>query len=218
MLNGERKKQKKVAVYGGSFDPITVGHILAISQVLQLGACDEVWVVPCGDRKDKKLKATPQQRYTMCQLAVSSCFSPDFPVKIKDTEIQNGAALPTYELLSRYRDEHPDLDFWLIIGTDLVPTLEKWVNGPKLVQEFNFLIVARGGYATTFPDIIMPKSYEYLERYVEQSGLPMMISNVSSTAVRDRLDTTDDVLSIQGLVPLPVANYIGQTRLYMKQL
>ena len=55
--------RKKVAILGGSFDPPTVSHLQLASETLNICAeIDEVWLVPCGERADKKLGAHPEAR------------------------------------------------------------------------------------------------------------------------------------------------------------
>lgn len=63
-------REKRIALYGGSFDPITKAHVTLVFEVFASGLCDEIWVVPCGDhRHDKTCSASSRHRYAMCQLA-----------------------------------------------------------------------------------------------------------------------------------------------------
>ena len=65
MIEEVKEKAKiKVAVLGGSFDPPTISHLQLASETLNVCAeIDEVWLIPCGVRSDKKLGASPQDRY-----------------------------------------------------------------------------------------------------------------------------------------------------------
>jgi hypothetical protein len=60
---------------------------------------DEIYFVPCGERKDKKLSTSCTDRLKITQLAVEEYFQNKFPIYVNDIEIRNQQALPTYDLL-----------------------------------------------------------------------------------------------------------------------
>ena len=63
------KEKLRVAVYGGSFDPITNAHLTCISEIIHSGSVDEVWIVPCGPRPDKpSLRTSALERLIMSVL------------------------------------------------------------------------------------------------------------------------------------------------------
>ena len=70
----------------------------------------------------------------MIKLAIADFFSPDFPVKIDEKEIENGQSIPTAYLMDEYRQKHPDIDFWFVMGTDLISGLHSWEEGDRLVS------------------------------------------------------------------------------------
>lgn len=62
-----------IALYGGSFDPITMGHLISIVEALICGLCDQLWVIPSGDgRRDKDAKTSSVDRFEMCKLGVQN--------------------------------------------------------------------------------------------------------------------------------------------------
>lgn len=68
-----------VAIYGGSFDPITCGHLILAFEVLNSGQCDQVWVMPSGDgREDKTARTKSSHRLAMCQAAVKEVLETRF--------------------------------------------------------------------------------------------------------------------------------------------
>lgn len=70
------KTKKRIGILGGSFSPVTVGHMMIAEQVLASRAVDEVWIVPCGARPDKpSLNVDPLHRYAMTSLAVEDHFT-----------------------------------------------------------------------------------------------------------------------------------------------
>ena len=50
---------KKIGIYGGSFDPPTISHLSIASEAVNVLKLDEVWMIPCGHRRDKKNKTSP---------------------------------------------------------------------------------------------------------------------------------------------------------------
>ena len=69
---------------------------------------DQVWLVPCGDRLDKKARTPGSQRLEMTKLAVQDFFPKDFPVYINDIEIENKETIPTYFLMKKFEEIHRD--------------------------------------------------------------------------------------------------------------
>lgn len=171
---GPNTARKRVAVYGGAFDPITNSHLTCAAEVVHSKCADEVWLVPCGPRPDKpSLKTPPIDRYCMCQLACNTVFAGKFPVKVSDIECFSGEAFFTYDLLCTLRDRHPNIDFRFIIGSDWLQlgdwnltgsSLAGWpsknwswklgdpeeerliVTGHKMLAEFDFVVIRRPGY------------------------------------------------------------------------
>jgi nicotinate-nucleotide adenylyltransferase len=86
-------------VLGGSFDPIHIGHLQIAIQLLNQQIVDEIYFVPCGERKDKKLSTSGTDRLKITQLAVEEYFQNKFPIYVNDIEVRNQHALPTYDLL-----------------------------------------------------------------------------------------------------------------------
>ena len=78
--------KKNVAVLGGAFDPVHLDHIRVAKTCLQQGFCDEVWFMPSPDRWDKKLNASPEDRFAMLELAMEG----DPRLILSDLEIQQG--------------------------------------------------------------------------------------------------------------------------------
>jgi cytidyltransferase-like protein len=85
-------KPRRVAVLGGSFDPLTLGHLLLVSEILHFEAADEVWLVPCGDgRTDKILQCSAKQRYDMAKLGVQGEMGEYLPrVRVDPIEVEQG--------------------------------------------------------------------------------------------------------------------------------
>eukprot|EP00039_Didymoeca_costata_P014455 m.233748 g.233748 ORF g.233748 m.233748 type:complete len:326 (+) comp16029_c0_seq4:83-1060(+) len=120
-------KRQRIAILGGSFDPITDAHLKAASEIIHCQAADRVWIIPCGKRPDKKSLITPCiERITMCHLAIDTMFGSSFPLQVKDFELHLSKAAPTVQLNKYCRSHFPQFDFKFIIGSDLIQSLSTW--------------------------------------------------------------------------------------------
>jgi len=93
-------ERRRVAIYGGSFNPITNAHLNAASECIHSSLVDEVWITPCGPRPDKpSLKTSTLERLVMCHLAVDTTYGSRFGIKVCDEETRYAQALPAYILM-----------------------------------------------------------------------------------------------------------------------
>jgi len=213
------EKKKKIGIYGGAFNPPTNAHLQLAAEIVHSGAVDEVWMVPSGPRPDKPDMLPAMQRFEMCQIAVSTMFAADFPVKVSKHEAEKDQPTPTYASLKWLTENFDNHEFSFVIGSDwLRPgmNIRGWVNGPQLLEEFEFLVVKRPGYDTV-EDL---SSYGPRFRWIEfPRDFTLVESSASSTEVRKRAkhdwaNGITDLRDIEGLVPPGVYNFIVQNGLY----
>jgi nicotinate (nicotinamide) nucleotide adenylyltransferase len=222
-------RKRRVAVFGGAFDPPTLSHIMSLAEVVNSGMVDEAVLVPCGPRPDKPRLRPALVRYTMCQIAVSSSFSPAMPVRASDLEVFEPLALPTYTALCRLRELDPGADFMFVIGSDwLQPgsdlrswkskdpeTGEEICTGDMLVKEFDFFIIKRPGYEVEDVTAFGPRM-----KWLEMShGMKRVEANLSSTEVRTRagLDyrlNSGKLELIDGIVPPAVYSFVKREGIF----
>lgn len=138
-------RKTKVALLGGAFNPITVGHIQVAKFVLDSSRTfDEVWLMPCYRHMYNKTLAPSVHRLKMCRLAAEE----DLRIKVSDFEIKNKLSGETYQLVKkllsakRYKDSY---DFSIILGLDNANTFERWVNYQDLKKMMHFVVVPRTG-------------------------------------------------------------------------
>lgn len=184
---------------GGSFDPPTIGHLQLASETLNILHFDEVWIIPCGVRKDKNNHATAQQRLAMTQMAVKDYFPEEYPVYVNSIEIDNGESIPTYFLMKKLEEKYPSNDFYFIIGSDLLPGLVHWDGGENFIKECGFVLFERKGHEDKMDPnganpFMMPPKIEIINSNVSQVG------QISSTEIRNRITNAkttipDDIAS-----------------------
>lgn len=179
----------RVAILGGSFDPITTGHLKVACEIVHTRKADEVWIVPCGVRPDKPSLRTPyMHRLLMCHLAVNTTFGSTFPIRVCDYEMAEPEALSTYHLMKRLSSEYPSKKFMFVIGADLLESLKSWPApgvvdaGEKLYRECNFLLMERPGYEIP-PDL--PDNFTLLEGGATQ--VQVVSEEISSSEIRRRI-------------------------------
>jgi nicotinate-nucleotide adenylyltransferase len=183
--------RRRVAIYGGSFDPPHLGHVLSVAWALSAADIDEVWVIPTWKHAfGKAHQASFDERMTMCELAFGSFRG----VSSMDVERELGDVSRTLRTLQALQSRHSEVDFRLLIGADVLATVDRWHRWDDVVQMAPPLVVGRDGY---------PKP----------KGCPISIPNVSSTEVRDLLDRAGD---LRGLVPTAVLAYIRAQSLYAR--
>lgn len=185
--------KKKIVIFGGSFSPPHIGHASVIEAILRLVKCDEIWIMPSADRRDKKITAPGNDRLRMCQLMIEELFStPTVPILISTEELSQKQLTTTYHTKLMLENKHPDFEFYFVIGADLIKDIENlWVDGKKLWQEANFITIKGPHY--TMPDRLPPKiliidefgwsstSSTFIRNLISKgfSGIPYISKNVA---------------------------------------
>jgi nicotinate-nucleotide adenylyltransferase len=198
----EVKPRKRIAVLGGSFDPITDGHLKCACEIIHSRCADEVWLTPCGPRPDKPSLKTPVlHRLIMCHLAVNTTFGARFPVYVKDHEAHLEEAMATYHLIEKLQRDDPAADFLFVVGTDLLPGIKDWDApgvpdaGRKLWDGFaKFLVVDRPGYSMMAD---LPANFISMVPH-ESDNITLVGDQLSSSEIRLRLTTPGPSTARQG--------------------
>ena len=208
-----------VAILGGAFNPITLGHIQSAQFVLNTSKqFDEVWLMPAYKHMYNKEMVSSKHRLEMCKLAAKV----DGRIKVFDYEIKNELSGETYNLVKRLKNETELTEkykFSMIIGLDNANTFDKWVNYEELERLMSFVVIPRKGYTR---DEKVDWYLKYPHIYLNDEN---KIIETSSTEVRDKLqhfytDTKeqkyryDDFLKI---LNKDVLDYILEHELYLKK-
>ncbi len=180
----------RVALFGGSFNPPHIGHQLLALYVLETAEVDELWFVPCWKHPFDKALEDFTHRLRMTELAAAA-LGPRARVSDFESKL-GGEKSRTLLTVKGLQAQHPQHEFSLVIGADLVPELPSWYGAEELRRSVKLVVVGRGGYPGHFP-VIMP--------------------TVSSTEIRSRLRSGE---SAQGMVCASVLTYIRQHDLYAK--
>jgi nicotinate-nucleotide adenylyltransferase len=185
-------KRPRICLFGGSFDPPHVAHLMATSWALATLRVDAVWWVPAWQHAFGKNLSPFEQRLGLCQLAIRP-FG-DF-VHVSDIEEQLGGESRTIDTIEALRLRHPNTDWVLLLGSDIIPQTRHWKQWDRVQQLAEVVVIGRSGHGETDPahDVVLP--------------------NISSSSVRDAL-TRGDAAWLQRRVPAAVLDKIASDGLY----
>lgn len=181
----------QVALFGGSFNPPHVGHLLAAAYVRAVAEVDAVWLLPVHRHPFGKALAPFETRVAMCK---ALCAGID-GLSVSRAESERDG--PGYTLLTvrHLQARHPGWRFRLVLGTDIVAELPRWHGWEQLVQEAPPLLLGRAGHPIT------PEQRSAAQAMGLELCDAVALPEVSSTEVRRRIASGEPV---EGLVPRSV--------------
>jgi nicotinate-nucleotide adenylyltransferase len=133
---------RRVAFYGGSFDPPTIAHIMVASHlIINEDIIDEQLVVPCFQHLEKKEQTDFEDRFDMCKRAFG--WLPRTTVSNIEQELGGGSL--TVRTIRALKQRNPDWHMYIVMGADLVARADTWDGWDELLMEATPLIVGRAG-------------------------------------------------------------------------
>lgn len=191
MYNHPQKKTI-TGVYGGSFNPIHIGHIAMASEILRLGMVDEMWLVvsPQNPLKDSGLW-NDEFRLSLARLAVAGYSG----MEVCDVEF--GLPRPNYmiDTLKTLSDNYPDREFVLVIGQDNWERFQRWFRWRDILRSYRLLVLPR-----------QTEGSRHNERSAAPDGegrvthLDIPLINISSTWIRSQI-ASNPAYGGEGLAP-----------------
>ena len=207
----KRDNMTRIAIMGGTFDPIHYGHLVAAEAVRQEFDIDEVRFIPAGSppHKESRLLAAPWHRYMMTALAAASnkFFVPS------SIEIDRGGRSYTIDTVRALREELGESAlFFFITGADAVLEILTWKEPDVLLSMCDFVAVTRPGYRReALLDHILKLGSEYNSkiRFLEVPALAISSSDIRARTYLGK--------SAKYLTPDSVLDYIAKHGLYTLQ-
>jgi nicotinate-nucleotide adenylyltransferase len=189
----------RIGLFGGTFDPIHVGHLVTAVNVRHELSLDEVLLVVANDPWQKsghQLVTPAQDRLAMVREAIADvkCIS------ASDLEIRRGGVSYTADTLRELREERPGDDLFLVLGSDAAAGLPSWERADEVRALATLVVVTRPG----FEGSAVPPGWDAL-----QVAVPRL--EVSSTDLRARFA---DGRPLDWLVPERVVRFIRDRGLY----
>lgn len=201
---------KKIGVFGGTFDPIHIGHIYIAYEAYKILELDEVIFMPAGNPPHKKWKYITDEiiRYEMVKKAIEpySFFS------INNYEIEKKGLSFTYETLRYLHESFKEVELYFISGADCLINLNSWKNINEIFKFSNLVVFNRPGFDKN--DLLKRKEEFDREYCTNIVYLDLLNIEISSTLIRERVH---DSLEVKFFLPPGVVDIIDKYNLYRRE-
>jgi nicotinate-nucleotide adenylyltransferase len=197
----------RLGLFGGSFDPPHVGHLLVAIDAFDALGLDRIVFIPTGVQplKAGRAVASPTQRLTMVRMLVGE--DPRFAVDA--VEIERPGLSFTVDTLATITERYPGSELFLLVGADVPGSFAKWREPDRIMELATVVVLQRGGgVEDTAEAEDSPDASAFRRRL---TYLPTRRVDVSSTEIRRRVREGS---SIRGFVPDAIAAFIAAERLY----
>lgn len=200
----------RIGIFGGTFDPVHLGHLILAEQCREQGALDQVFFIPAA-RPPHKLERvlTPfHHRAEMLELAIAG----NAAFHVERMEEERAGPSYTVHTLEALKQAEPGRDLWLVMGSDTLVDLRHWYQPERILQLAGLLVVARPG-ATVLSadelrgDLSLPRD---LSMGLKVVRMPLL--EISSSSIRNRVPRGE---TIRYEVPRSVEMYIREKKLYL---
>jgi nicotinate-nucleotide adenylyltransferase len=186
----------RLGVYGGSFDPPHLGHMVAASDACEALGLDRVLWIPTAEHPLKPALAAPAAlRLEMVRAAIAG----DARFEASDLELARAGPSYTVDTLGTLSERHPGAALFLLAGADLLDELPRWRDVAGVLRLATLAVLTRAGEALA------------AEAYPGAVGVEVTRVDVSATEVRRRAAAGR---SIRYLVPEGVRRVVERERLY----
>ena len=188
----------KVGLFGGSFNPPHLGHLIAVEEVLSALNLDKILFIPTCMPPHKEADLSAEERYKMTGIAISG--NPRF--EISDIEMKRGGISYTADTLRELRDLFREVEFYLIMGADEFSEIENWREPEAVLTLSKVVVMGRPGCELGEVGKI------YVGRFLK---VDVPLIEISSSDIRVRVK---EGRSIAYLVPPGVEEYIIEKGFY----
>ena len=190
----------RICLFGGTFDPPHIGHLLIAQTVCEAEHFDKILFIPANKPPHKKVNTSLEDRLAMLNIAVEG--NPNF--EISDVEIRRGGisyTIDTVKMVKEEIDRENDEIFYLI-GSDSLMDFRNWKDPRGILDECKVVVAIRPGFRPSdIPAWILHR--------IQFANIPRF--EISSTNIRHRWVENK---TIRYMVTLPVWDYIDEHNLY----
>ncbi|OGF46945.1 MAG: nicotinate (nicotinamide) nucleotide adenylyltransferase [Candidatus Firestonebacteria bacterium RIFOXYA2_FULL_40_8] len=188
----------RIGLFGGTFDPVHLGHLIAAEDIMKTCKLDRVVFIPSArpPHKNEKSLTSVKDRYNMVKLAIK----PFTGFELSDYELKKTGKSFTIDTVRYFISKYPKTDkLYFIVGADIVEQLSTWKSWKELIKEIHFLIMTRPGFK-------VDKKACKIGTHVEIRNI-----DVSSSEIRHMIKKG---LPPTFMVPETVEKYIYEKHLY----
>lgn len=196
----------RLAIFGGTFDPVHYGHLRLAEEAREAASLKRVLFMPAfvSPFRTAEPLCAADFRVQMLRLAVQN--NPHF--EVSEMEIERGGVSYTIDTLRAVRQQYPEAELFLILGADALQGFMSWREPYAIAQECRLLVGVR-------PNYDLQNALEQLPEPIRQRVQPVRMTplGISASDIRQRVRTGH---SIRYLTPQNVIEYIQLHRLYLE--
>ena len=200
----------RIGIFGGSFDPIHLGHLILAENCREQANLDQVWFMPCAlsPHKSDGAHSTARQRVEMIELALSGHEA----FVLSKLEIERGDVSYTVDTLTQIRETDPDAELFFLMGDDSLESFASWREPKKILELATPLVVNRPGSGNV--DLSVLKNFVDEDRYqmFRSTTISSPRIEISSSQIREKVRAGK---SIRFLVPRSVEKYVETQKLFV---
>jgi nicotinate-nucleotide adenylyltransferase len=202
----------RLGLFGGSFDPIHMGHLLLAELCAESLQLDRVKFLPAyvSPLKTHSRPIEPKHRIEMLRLAIGS----NLRMELDTREVERAGVSYTIDTVRSIRAEFPEHQLFLLMGADVLKDLHRWRDPTELFRLVIPSVIARGGYGEPPWDFLRPFVPTELWESVRSSQVIVPQVEISSSDLKARIAAGK---SIRYQVPASVEIYIQENRLYQDE-
>lgn len=224
-MSFERKNEnRRIAFYGGSFDPPHIGHLTIARKLIEIFALDRFFLIPAfhAPHKLNRKPTSAFHRFAMLGLTTQN----DLKIKVSTVELDQPEKPFTVETQAKLKEKFPDAKIFFVIGADSWMEITTWREWETVLTQTNIIVVTRPDYEIEFSHVTEsirerivdlrngnqpktenqnPKSKIYITDAVQ--------IDVSATEIRRKIH--EEQTDWRELVPPEVAKYIEKYELYI---
>ncbi len=197
---------ENIVIFGGTFNPIHLGHVEIINKVLELSATEKVIVMPTSlpPHKISPDLACDADRFEMCKLATEDLNR----VEVSDLELLRGGRSYTYDTLKQLKNIYPETELSLVCGGDMILSFKDWYRYDDILKLADIIAVRRVGIDNKeFDNAVI----ELINMGGVIDVLKGQISEISSTEIKKNIDNAEYLMRF---LPEKVYTYIKSNNLY----
>ena len=193
-------RRKKICLFGGTFDPPHIGHLLVAQTIFEAENFDKIVFIPTFKTPKKNNISDIKDRLAMLRMGVTS--NPNF--EISDLEIQRGGTSYTIDTIREYKSDqdYDSRELYYLIGSDSLQTFHLWKEPREILDESQVIVALRPGFRPS--DIS-----NWILRKVRFANIPRF--EISSSTIRLRWQENK---TIRYMVTQPVWEYINDHGIY----
>jgi nicotinate-nucleotide adenylyltransferase len=200
----------RIGIFGGTFDPVHMGHLILAEQCRDQAQLDQVWFMPAAHPPHKSTLSLTrfEQRCEMLELATAG--HPSFRIERLEKDLPPPSF--TAKTLAELHRLHPGNEFFLLMGSDGLPDLPGWFEPHRVIELAGLVVVPRPGIMLwTAQRLAVALGVPESAVRLRLVACPMI--EISSRELRRALA---DGMSVRYLIPRAVEEYLRDRKLYAR--